>query len=266
MISKSINLLTASLLMLSLNACTETSGLASGGTSIDISAAPSPANIAAQSAGAKTFNNDLGDSITLTRAYLVLTNAEVKSSCGASFSVDAEDILNFLLPTAHAHTEATPTATGEPYVLDLLTADNNAIAIGSVSPPVDDYCGLSIDLIAADADTFNLPSASGAPNMVGKTVYIEGSYTQAPANGGNSGQILVSTGATLTKRDLALSPTVSISRSTPGANISVAIQYDTWFNAVDLAVLENETATGTSPLDPQVIQLMQNISASIHQR
>jgi hypothetical protein len=264
MISQFINRLSLlSLLIWALNACTETSGLASAGTSIEFDAAPSPSIASLQGAGAKTFSNDLGDSITLTKAYLVLANVEVQTNCGGSFSVKAEDVLNFFVPAAYAHTEATPTATGEPYVIDLLSADNNAIAIGSVSPPVSDYCGISIDLLAADSDSFNLPTTSGAPNMVGKTVYIEGSYT---LSGGASGNILISTGATLFKRDLALSPGISISPHAPTASVSLAIQYDTWFHAVDMAALQTETASGTSPLDPQVIRVMQNISASLHQR
>jgi hypothetical protein len=267
MISKSIDhLLAALLVMLTLNACTETSGLASGGTSIDFDAAPSPSIATPQNAGAKTFSNDLQYSITLTRAYLVLTNIEVRNDCDKDFSVDAEDILNFFLPTAQAHTIATPTATGEPYVVNLLAEDNSGISIGSVSPPTGNYCGATIELIAADEDSFNLPTGAGEPDLVGKSLFIEASYTQSAANGGNSGSILINTSASLRKRELLLSPAISIEPGTPSAELSLAIQFDTWFNNVDLATLQTELTSGFNPLATNTNQMLTNITGSIHQR
>ena len=59
----------------------------------------------------------------------------------------------------------------------------------------------------------------------------------SPTNGSRSGAIHVSTGASLSKRDLLPSPRVSINGTTPRARLDVAIQYDSWFNSVDIAAL-----------------------------
>ncbi len=244
-----------------LSACTETSGLAAGGTSIAIEAAPSPAVAALQGAGSKTFSNDLGDSITLTRAYLVIANAEVESGCGPNFSAALEGLFDFFIPAAQAHTVATPTATGEPHVINLLGADNLPAAIGSISPPLANYCGVHLDLLAADSDALGLPTGAGEPDMIGKTLHIEGSYTLAA---GGSGAISISTGASLLGRDLLLPALVMISNSNRSGTVRFGINYDTWFNAVDLAALEAETAAQTNPTDINVGQVLQNVTASIH--
>ena len=244
--------------ILLLQACGLGSGSSTTGSHIDISAMPSPANIAAMPAGAKTFSNAEGNSITLTRAYLVISSATIETSCDASFSAMLNGALNMLLPAAQAHTESTPTATGEPVVIDLLAADNIAILVGELSPPAGDYCGINISLQAADADTTNLPTTAGAPDMIGKTLFIEGSYT---LSGGGSGSLSVSTSATLQARHLLLSPSLTISADQLDGAVRFAIQYDTWFDALDLAALQNET----SLTDPNFSQLLQNITASIHQ-
>lgn len=247
-----------------LSACSSSSGSASAGTQVNISASPSPINTATQAAGAKTFtfSSAPGDSITLTRAYLVISSATIESSCGASFSASLEGILDFLISPVSAHTTTTPTSTGEPYVINLLADDNQSVSIGNLSPPTDDYCGLRLDLLAADADAVNLPIGSGEPDMVGKTIHIEGTYS---LSGGGSGNIHMSTGASLINRDVMLSALLMISGSNLNGQVDIGINYDTWFNGVDLATLETETASQTNPTDTNVGLVLQNITASIHQ-
>lgn len=243
-------------------ACSSSSGSTSAGTRVTISSTASPVNTLTQSTGAKTFNNDLGDTITLTRAYLVLASATIETSCGPNFSAVLEGVLNFIIPAAVAHTTSTPTSTGEPHVIDMLDADGATLDIGSLSPPAEEYCGVDIDMLAADSDASNLPTAAGEPDMVGKTLHLEGSYQLA---GGATGSFTVSTGASLASRKILLATLMAISGNNLNGTIIIGINYDTWFNAIDLAALETETATLTNPLDPQVNQLLQNISASLHQ-
>lgn len=262
MISKYINALAVAVLSASVIACSSSSGSSSAGTSVSLSAAPSPANAAAMPAGAKTFNNDMGDSITLSKAYLVISSATIETTCGASFSAALDGLLDLLLPQANAHTTTTPTSTGVPVVIDLLAVDGGPIGLGSVSPPAGDYCGVDIDMLAADADASNLPTGAGEPDMIGKTLFIEGSYTLF---GGGSGVISMSTGSTLINRELLLFFPVMISKNNLNGSIGIAINYDTWFDAVDLATLETETATVTNPGDTNVSQVLQNITNSIHQ-
>ncbi len=262
MILKCIKLVLLAGVAVIMSACSSSSGSTTEGIQVTLDVAAKPANVASQPAGAKTFTNDLGDSITLTKAYLVIASATIETSCGVSFSAAAESFFDLLVPQAQAHTTTTPTSTGEPYVINILNVDGGLGSIGSVSPPAGDYCGVDIDLLAADDDTNNLPTGVGEPDMIGKTIHIEGTYALA---GGGEGDILLSTGAALQNRELLLSALIMLSKNNLNGSISVAINYDTWFDAVDLALLETATATNTDIGNTNVIQVLQNISSGIHQ-
>jgi hypothetical protein len=266
MILKCTNVILTAALLAGLAGCTSSSSSGDGSSSVtevSISAAPAasltrPVTV---SANEKTFKNSSNDAtIVLTKAYLVISNATIETSCGASFSAALDGLLNIVMPQAYAHTSATPTSTGEPYVINLMAADNAAIAIGSMSPSVADYCGVDVDLFAADADAYNLPVVvAGEPDMVGKTLYIEGSYTP---DGGATGIIKIDTGATLINRELMLGALMMITAASPTATISLGINYDTWFDSVDLTALESEAAAKAGDNYNQVLQ---NITDSIHQ-
>lgn len=262
MISKYINLIVIVSIVSVISACTSSSGSSSEGTQVSINVAPSPVNAAAMPTGAKTFTNDLGDTIVLTKAYLVIASATIETSCGASFSAAVDSVLNILIPQVNAHTTATPTSTGEPYVINLLNVDGGLNSIGSLSPPSGDYCGVDIDMLAADADASNLPAGAGEPGMIGKTLFIEGTYTLST---GGTGSIAMSTGSTLINRELLLNALMMISASNLNGTVNIGINYDTWFDAVALNVLETETVTITNPSDTNVSQVLQNITSSIHQ-
>jgi hypothetical protein len=263
MILKCTNLVLACLFFALLSACSSSSSSSSAAvTAVDMSVAPTPANAAVMAAGSKVFDTAEGHSITLTRAYLVISSTTIETACGSTFYAMFDGLLNLLLPQAHAHTTTTPTSTGVPYVIDLLAMDNAMVPIGGMSPSVADYCGVDIDMFAADDDAVYLPAGADEPDMIGRTVYIEGEYV---LSGGGSGNIKIDTGATLINRKLLLSALLTISADTPTASVALAINYDTWFDAVDLAVLEAETAATTSPTDSNVSQVLQNITGSIHQ-
>ena len=262
MTSLTTRLIVVALFIAGLSACGSSSGSASSGTQVDINAAPLPASMVMQDAGAKTFVNDLGDTVTLNKAYLVLSSATIESDCGVTFTAFAEQLISILISNANAHTTTTPTSTGEPYVINLLGTDNSATGIGRLSPPENDYCGVRLDMLAADEDTANLPTGTGEPEMIGKSIYIEGSYTLAV---GGSGAIHLSSGAALSNRDLLLSALLLISDNNKDGKIGIGVNYDTWFNMVDLALLESATVTFASPVDPNVSRVLQNIVESIHQ-
>jgi len=263
MILKYINLVFLACIVTTISACSSSSGSTTAGLQVTLSATAKPANVADMPAGAKTFNNDLGDSITITKAYLVISSATIETSCGASFSAAIDGVLDVLIPQAQAHTTTTPTSTGDPYVINLLNVDGGAGSIGSVSPPTGDYCGVDIDLLAADADANNLPTAAGEPDMVGKTIYIEGTYTLS--GGGATGAILMKTGAALSNRKVLLSALMMLSNNNLNGSINLGINYDTWFDSVNLVDLEADTAPVTDLAKTSVIQVLQNISSSIHQ-
>jgi len=265
MILKYTNVIFAVALTTTLAACSSSSSSGDSSSSVtvvSISAAPAssltrPVTV---SANDKTFKNSSDDvTITLTKAYLVISNATIETSCGATFSAALDGLMNIVMPMAHAHTSTTPTSTGEPYVINLMAADNAAIAIGSMSPSVANYCGVDVELFAADADAYNLPAGEGEPDMIGKTLYIEGSYA---IDGGATGVIKIDTGVTLINRELALNAIMMISAEKPTAAVRLGINYDTWFDSVDLTVLEAESAAKTGD---NYNQLLQNITDSIHQ-
>jgi hypothetical protein len=259
MIFKFTKLLVIIVFSVYLAACSSSSTTSSVGTDVTIYTAPSPAIAAAMDAGVKTFTNDSDVSITLTKAYLVISSATIETSCTA-FSAAADGLLNILMPQANAHTTATPTSTGEPYVVNLLTVDGDLSSIGSLSPPVGDYCGVDIDMLAADADATNLPAGTGEPDMIGKTLFIEGTYT---SDGGiTTGNIAVSTGEPLQNRELLLNALMMISAGSLNGTINIGINYDRWFDAVDLSLLESESAAKAGD---NYNQLLLNITNSIHQ-
>ena len=260
---KYINTLLATLLVVSLTACSSSSstGGSSSVTAVSMSAAPSPSSATILPAGTKVFTTAENHTITLTKAYLVISSTTIETSCGATFSAALEKVLDVIVPQAHAHTTTTPTSTGVPYVIDLLAADNAAVSIGGMSPAVADYCGVDIDLFAADDDAINLPSGS-EPDMIGRTVYIEGEYSLD--GGAGAGDIKIDTGATLINRKLLLSALMMISASTPSGSISLAINYDTWFDAVDLVLLDSEVEPPTD-INSEGFKVLQNITNSIHQ-
>ncbi|RKZ64739.1 MAG: hypothetical protein DRQ44_09000 [Gammaproteobacteria bacterium] len=262
MISKYINLIIIAAMSVYLSACTSSSGSSSAGTQVTISVAPSPANVAAMPAGAKTFTVN-GNEIILTKAYLVISSATIETDCSAmSFRAALDGMLDIVVPVANAHTTSTPTSTGEPYVINILGVDGGLNNIGALSPPAADYCGVDVDISAADADASNLPDAgAGEPDMIGKTLFIEGTYTPA---GGLTGNILMSTGTTLINRNLLLSALMMISPNNLNGSVKIAINYDTWFDAVDLNILENEVAAPTDS-SSEGYKVLQNITNSIHQ-
>ncbi len=264
MIFKYINVLVISLLAVFISACSSSSSTDDGSTSVtavNMSATPSPANAAVMDAGPKRFVTTEAHTVNLTKAYLVISSTTIETTCGASFIAALDGLLDIIIPQAHAHTTTTPTSTGVPYVINLLAADNTPVSIGSMSPAVADYCGVDVDLFAADADAINLPVGAAEPDMIGKTVFIEGTYT---LDGGGGGIIKIDTGATLINRNLLLSALMMISESTPTGSISLGINYDTWFDAVDLELLENENVAPTV-VSSEGFKVLQNITSSIHQ-
>lgn len=225
----------------------------STGTEAVFTAAASPAVAAALPAGSKTVVNDLGDTIVLEKAYLVLANLNMESVCtGNSFYVSIEWLLDRLVPAAQAHTVATPTSTGVPIVVNLLAADNVTVDLGRTSPPTGDYCGLTISLAAADDDAENLPTGAGEPDMIGKSLYLEGTQNGTP--------FTFSISAALIERKLLFNAPMTLTAANRHAAATIAIHYDTWFQGVDPAALND-----TDLNNPASNQLLQNITASLHQ-
>ncbi len=117
------------------------------------------------------FLNDEGYTVDIDRAYIVIEEIELV----ACESTAAADLLKLFSPVqaAHAHTTSTPTKSGVPVVVDASEAIEAAGTVGELSPPPDTYCSVKVKIGPADGDAVDLPES---PNMVGKSLYLEGTY------------------------------------------------------------------------------------------
>jgi hypothetical protein len=228
------------------------------GTTFDLSAfvAPAvPSNVTTPNPGEKQFTTQSGDTVTLTKAYLVIASVEIVTSCTVH-SQWLDSIVDTLIPPALAHTTPTPTTTGVPYVIDLMATDGTEFTLGQLAPPPGDYCGADIFMDPADSDTFNLPGDVPG-GMIGKTLYLEGSYVRAGETAPND--ITVSIDQPIEERNLLLPAVVSVSASNLNGSASTSINYDTWFNN---SVVLDDLASG----DPGSIQtFMINVTFSLAQ-
>jgi hypothetical protein len=186
-----------------------------------------------QPAGIKTFVNTEGVQITLTKAYLTLWSVTLEKDChSASFTLLPPFQWNWLISSAQAHTDTTPTRLGIPNVIDLLATENSPITLGSIGPPPGDYCGLTVELLKADADAQNLPKDF---NMLDRTVYLEGQYLSL----GNTTAIpfVIETARTLREARLRYPSLLTLSSTQRQATTTVNIVYDRWFDGVDFSAL-----------------------------
>lgn len=200
-------------------------------------------------AGSKTLLNSEGVSITLDLAYLNIWSLELVTDCsGASFSYDSGHRRG-LISAAYAHADEAPNRISVPSVLSLLPADQTLMDLGRMQPPPGDYCGVIIDLQAADADTRYLPAPV---DMQGRSLYLSGSY-QAPGMA-QPQAFEFSTGQRLLSRQMLFDLPLRLNAGQRQGWLLLAFEYDRWFDGVDLANLADPT---------QATLLAQNIAAAI---
>jgi len=231
-----------------------------------------PATPLSNELGQKTFLNDLGDSITLTQAYLVISSSVIQHSCDSTFSAMTTNLIDLLLPQAYAHTSSASTNIkyyiDVPYVIDLLIDDSIKNEVGIYKTLAGEFCGIDINLSQADEHAVNLPTSI---DLVGKTLYIKGTYALSAASGGGTGNISITTSAALINRKLLMQPPIILNDNHLTDTVNVVVNFDLWFDSVGLAALESETlnpastATNLSLSGSQINQLLQNISSSMHE-
>jgi len=202
----------------------------------------------------KRFDNDQGVTIELTSAYLTLSEMDIRTSCGASpFARLLDGIYKLVIPTAHAHTESTPTKLGEPLVVNVLNPDTEELEFGHFSPAAGNYCGITVHMHPADVDARNLPTTL---SMVGLVLHIEGNYD----SGGGAVAFTVETAIEPEHADVAFPATIALSASNLSDEAHLNIEYNTWFNGFDSAAMADLAAA-----DPAAVAaLLDNITASIH--
>ena len=128
----------------------------------------------------RSFTTNLGDRITLRRAFVALSSVELLPCPEPA----AWRWLRELSPvgTAYAHSASSPRQLGTPHVSTLERGDGEALELGTLRPPPGRYCWMHLVFSPADADAEGLP-ADGS--MEGRTLVLEGEVlaadSQAPS-------------------------------------------------------------------------------------
>jgi len=183
--------------------------------------------------GSKVFFNSEGTQITLTKAYLVIWSIELDQACSSNHFVGvSETLLNWIVPAAQAHAVESPTRLSTPNVIDLTAADGTTLSLGEITPPPASYCGIVAELFPADEDAANLPEEI---DMIGRTIYIEGNYK-------NSEDVLIDFSIDLNtkfqEKGIKFSSLEILDGNNKTANSTITIQYNQWFDGLDLTQLE----------------------------
>lgn len=120
-----------------------------------------------------------GEEIEIEQFYLV-TSAMELHICEEGFDPSfGQRLQQWLLPTAHAHVPSSATRLGVPFVENLLAEPGLARIVGSIAPPLYNYCRLYAILSPADDDVLNLTSLE--PDQIEhKTLLITGRFRTAP--------------------------------------------------------------------------------------
>jgi hypothetical protein len=176
----------------------------------------------------RSFTRADGGHVTLTRGFVTLGSVELKP-CeeGAGWR-----LLRALSPigTAQAHSVASPRRLGTPHVSSLEAPDGAVLALGTLHPPAGRYCRARLGFEPADEDAEGLPSEDSGVDMLGRTLWLEG--TVAPASGGASRPFHLESSNVATVEVVLDGLTLSEDSLQAGQVFSLA--YDTWLDGVDL--------------------------------
>ncbi|MCB0307906.1 MAG: hypothetical protein KDD48_00925 [Bdellovibrionales bacterium] len=204
----------------------------------------------------RVFTTDLDYQITLEKAYIALASAEL-SGCHESTRLMRPGMLwEAFVGNAMAHSEGSSTRIGVPIIKNILGADMSLVEWGTFEPAPGNYCHLSLTLEPADSDAMFLPSDI---DMVGKTIYLSGSYVPP---GGGSGVPFVVTSSELRTQEIHFHDDndqeveVTYTVADPMQQLTVGMRYDYWFDQVDFQTMN------ASGIENQVLT---NVALSIHQ-
>lgn len=113
--------------------------------------------------------------VRVVRAYLVVS-AITLTACDAAPTLPWQTLARgFALSSAHAHGPTTPTRLGQQRVL-ALHRDAHRVTLGLMEPPPGDYCAMTLNVAAADADAPGLPD-DRAP--AGASLWVQGQWRRA---------------------------------------------------------------------------------------
>jgi hypothetical protein len=127
-----------------------------------------PASPGLQADGSRVVFSDRGDEVRVTRAYLVSSSLELVPCARTA----AGGWRRWVVGRAEAHEHSSPTRLGAA-VVEALVGAADGRPLGELAPPPGHYCHAIFTARAADADADGLPAE---PPMIGRTLYLEGTY------------------------------------------------------------------------------------------
>jgi len=212
-------------LILGCGTSTEEAGLS---VSVSLAAPSSPA----LEGGVRTIRTDLGYEVRIERGYLA-TGSVGLLPCGDQHHHHLQELgsrlLELLVPKAYAHhTGGSPIELAVGAVESLLAPSDAWIALGSLAPPPDRYCGLRLTASPADGSNIGHP-ADG--EMQGRTLRLEGTYQHDDAAEPTPFTLdaAVSFDVDLHFEAIDLGPA-----GDQTASLSIRKALDTWFDGIDL--------------------------------
>lgn len=177
----------------------------------------------------RTFTTDLGYEVTVERGWYVVSVVELRAcpETTARGPFRWEQWSPF--GTAWAHGESGPTRLASPTVDDLLRADDAPKTLGTLAPPVGDYCAVEVTLGPADADARDLPEIV---DLVGKSIRVEGTFV--PPAGGAATPFVLETGLSALVSVSDPQTHVSLPEEGAASTVVLAAAYNRWFQGVEL--------------------------------
>lgn len=241
-------------LILLLSACGGGGSSSSEGTSVSFKFELDPLHDSSgqaqpQLAGIKQFENSEGRSIKIQSGYLVLWSITLESDCAHRNFTSATPWLDWFIGSAQAHAVSNEFTLGVPHVINLNATEAEPVTLGTIAPPVNDYCGITAELLKADSDTLNLPVT---PDMVGLSFYIQGEYLSDNATDWISFEI--SSGKSLLPAQRLLALPIQLSAASLSDSVTLLIPYHRWFDAVDFSQINSSA---------QIDMILTNISSTI---
>lgn len=209
----------------------------------------------------QTFYTAEGKRIDLENGFFSVSVVGL-TGCSSAMMDFARALGGFLLSSAAAHGNAAEAPEG---VVDVSEADGSHFELGVLPVVPGSYCGVELELLPLPAD------ARGGD--AGALVYV------APCYYPDSGTIPDVPGAPMQPDEVnhscyqipvqATAPAVRLSFSAPmtldsanrNAGVSITVEYDTWFDGVDVAALANGDVQASHKL---VDNLVASLRASVN--
>lgn len=179
---------------------------------------------------------------------LVNLRAAGLSPCGTTVASAARRLLDFVLPSAHAHSAHIPS--GPAGVVDVLKPDLLVWNLGSQAANAGSYCGVTIEILPVAGHTDAHGDDETGSNMAGAGILVSPCYY--PDTAGSDRTPLDSSfphscieaayrGAAVQRR-ITFDEPLNLNSANRAANLLLATAYNTWFDGLDMAILETSEA------------------------